>query len=279
MTTSSRTLDADQSGVNYNVDANNALAALDTCHSGTSEPTTDLYHGKFWLDTNTSPGILKIYNNAAWEPVGGQNLRTTDSPQFESLKIATGATERLNVAENGTIAVSTDKGSSGQILTSNGPVSPVTWEDPPSTFPIDGIILWAGTTPPSGWYICDGANGTPNLANRFVVGYGTLYPIGTTGGVATVTLTAAQMPSHSHTFSGTTSTNGAHSHTYSRTSAFLGTPRSPYTHADAGLTTASTSSAGAHNHTVSGDTGNAGSGGSHENRPPYYSLAYIQYKG
>jgi microcystin-dependent protein len=279
MTTSSRTLDADQSGANYNVDANNALAALDTCHSGTSEPTTDLYHGKLWLDTNTSPGILKIYNNAAWEPVGGQNLRTTDSPQFESLKIATGATQRLNVAENGTIAVSTDKGSSGQVLTSNGPVSPVTWEDPPSAFPIDGIILWAGTTPPSGWYICNGANGTPNLANRFVVGYGSSYPIGATGGASTVTLSASQIPSHRHTFSGTTNTTGAHSHTYSRTSKYYGSTRSPFNDPAAGFETKSTSSAGAHNHTVSGNTGYAGSGGSHENRPPYYSLAYIQYKG
>lgn len=277
MTTSSRTLDADQSGANYNVDANNALAALDTCHSGTSEPTTDLYHGKFWLDTNTSPGILKIYNNAAWEPVGGQNLRTTDSPQFESLKIATGATQRLNVAENGTIAVSTDKGSSGQVLTSNGPVSPVTWEDPPSTFPIDGIILWAGTTPPSGWYICDGANGTPNLSNRFVVGYGSSYPIGATGGASTVTLTAPQMPPHVHYFSATTNTTGAHSHTYREAGPVGGAGRGD--RFGSYLATTSTSSAGNHAHTVAGPTGNAGSGGSHENRPPYYSLAYIQYKG
>ena len=277
MTTSSRTLDADQSGANYNVDANNALAALDTCHSGTSEPTTDLYHGKLWLDTNTSPGILKLYNNAAWEPVGGQNLRTTDSPQFESLTIATGATERLNVAENGTIAVSTDKGSSGQVLTSNGTVSPVTWEDPPPSFPIDGIILWAGTTAPTGWYICDGANGTPDLSNRFVVGYGDQYPIGDTGGASTVTLTTSQIPSHRHYFSGTTNTTGAHTHSYSQ-------PYNSGSAASGSLTrrsirSASTGSAGDHNHTIAGNTDYEGSGNSHENRPPYYALAYIQYKG
>jgi microcystin-dependent protein len=278
MTTSSRTLDADQSGANYNVDANSALAALDTCHSGTSAPTTDLYHGKLWLDTNTSPGILKIYNNAAWEPVGGQNLRTTDSPQFESLKIATGATERLDVAENGTIAVSTDKGSSGQVLTSNGPVSPVTWEDPPPTFPIDGIILWAGTTPPTGWYICDGANGTPNLANRFVVGYGSSYPIGATGGAETVVLSEAQIPSHRHTFSGTTNTTGAHTHSYNHNSFLRGAGGNDFQVRAEPITT-STSSAGNHSHTISGNTGYAGSSNSHENRPPYYALAYIQYKG
>ena len=36
-----------------------------------------------------------------------------------------------------------------------------------------------------------------------------------------------------------------------------------------------TSSSGAHDHSVSGSTANAGSGNSHENRPPYYALAFI----
>mgnify|MGYP001077165972 CR=1 FL=1 len=277
MTTSSRTLDANQDGAGYNVDANSALAALDTCHSGTSAPTTDLYHGKLWLDTNTSPGILKIYNNAAWEPVGGQNLRTTDSPQFESLKIATGATERLDVAENGTIAVSTDKGSSGQVLTSNGPVSPVTWETPAAAFPIGGIVMWNGTTPPTGWNLCDGTNGTPNLTNRFIVSYGSSYGVGATGGADTVALTAAQIPYHRHTFSGTTNTTGAHSHTYKEAGPVGGEGRGE--RFGSYLATKSTSSAGNHAHTVSGNTGYQGSNGAHENRPPYYALAYIQYTG
>ena len=29
------------------------------------------------------------------------------------------------------------------------------------TVPIGGIIMWSGTTAPSGWAICDGSNGTP----------------------------------------------------------------------------------------------------------------------
>ena len=35
--------------------------------------------------------------------------------------------------------------------------------------PIGGIIMWRGTTPPSGWQLCDGSNGTPDLRGRFVV--------------------------------------------------------------------------------------------------------------
>ena len=37
-----------------------------------------------------------------------------------------------------------------------------------------------------------------------------------------------------------------------------------------------TSSDGYHDHDVTGDTGSTGGGGqAHENRPPYYALAYI----
>ena len=54
---------------------------------------------------------------------------------------------------------------------------------------------------------------------------------------------------------------GSHSHTVSVSSA------GAHTHS------VSVSSAGDHTHSVS--IGNTGSGGSHENRPPYYALAYI----
>jgi hypothetical protein len=36
------------------------------------------------------------------------------------------------------------------------------------------VILWSGTaaTVPEGWAICNGSNGTPDLRDRFVMGYG-----------------------------------------------------------------------------------------------------------
>lgn len=58
---------------------------------------------------------------------------------------------------------------------------------------------------------------------------------------------------HSHTLSGTADSAGAHSHTLSGTA----------------------DSAGAHTHTFSTTSGSTGSGTAHENRPPYYALAYI----
>ena len=55
----------------------------------------------------------------------------------------------------------------------------------------------------AGWYICDGRNGTPDLRGKFLVGRNVLnensdyYQVGRTGGLEKVTLTEAQMPSHS----------------------------------------------------------------------------------
>lgn len=42
------------------------------------------------------------------------------------------------------------------------------------------IIQWYGTasTPPSGWAICNGSNGTPDLRNKFIVGAGSSYNLG-----------------------------------------------------------------------------------------------------
>src|SRR6266542_2722738 len=82
--------------------------------------------------------------------------------------------------------------------------------------PIGGIIMWSGGTVPSGWHLCDGSSGTPNLVSKFVMGT-TTGSIGSTGGTNTQTLTDAQMPSHthtqsSHTHSFSTGSDGSHSH-------------------------------------------------------------------
>ena len=43
--------------------------------------------------------------------------------------------------------------------------------------PSRGIIMWSGTAAdiPTGWALCDGTNGTPNLTDRFVLGAGKAY--------------------------------------------------------------------------------------------------------
>lgn len=54
-----------------------------------------------------------------------------------------------------------------------------------SGVPSGGIIMWSGTIAniPSGWIICDGNSGTPNLLAKFVEGVATAATDpGTTGG-------------------------------------------------------------------------------------------------
>ena len=51
--------------------------------------------------------------------------------------------------------------------------------------PLTGIIaIWSGSivSIPTGWVICDGNNGTPDLRNRFVVGAGDTYAVDANGG-------------------------------------------------------------------------------------------------
>lgn len=91
------------------------------------------------------------------------------------------------------------------------------------------IAMWSGTNAniPSGWYLCDGNNSTPDLTDRFIIGRAAATNTNSTGGSNTVTLAEANLPSHthdsgnlaaaaggdhSHSFSGNTSNTGAHSH-------------------------------------------------------------------
>jgi microcystin-dependent protein len=168
--------------------------------------------------------------------------------------------------------------------------------------PRGGIIMWSGSiaSVPTGWVLCNGANGTPDLRDRFVVGAGSGYAVGAVGGLNTVALGLANLPAHTHTFSantggqsadhthgGTTSTAGAHTHTVTTTGGFSADQGGAGS-SNAAEITRTTSSAGAHSHTfttggvssdhfhsVSGTTSSVGSGTAHENRPPYYALAYI----
>jgi hypothetical protein len=63
-------------------------------------------------------------------------------------------------------------GPNGYVLTADS-TQPfgLNWENPPSNnAPSGTIIMFYGTTIPSGWFLCDGTNGTPNLIGMFPVG-------------------------------------------------------------------------------------------------------------
>ena len=140
------------------------------------------------------------------------------------------------------------------------------------------ICMWSGssTAIPTGWALCDGTNNTPDLRGRFVVGAGSAYDVGDTGGAESVTLTTAQMPSHSHGGNVSIEEAGDHSHSFSTVTNTSGGPYHPIaTRSTTSSEEISTSSAGSHTHTATLSISNAGSGNAHENRPPYYALCYI----
>lgn len=181
----------------------------------------------------------------------------------------------------------------------------------PREMPIGGIIMWSGVlgSLPTNFKLCDGQTytrtdgggtiTTPDLRNRFIVGAGSTYSIGDTGGADSVTLTAAQMPAHTHSLNVSGSIGAAgghshgvydpgHSHGYSikvsdRTGAGDGFIVGPNTAGSWGFGTSGSGTGigiygvGDHTHSLSlsGSANSTGGGSSHENRPPYYALAFI----
>lgn len=134
------------------------------------------------------------------------------------------------------------------------------------------IQIWAGTLAsiPSGWSLCDGLDGRPNLLDKFVRGVNTnITNPGLTGGLAIVSLTEAQLPSHTHP----PSAGGAHSHTIP-TGTGNGTTgvKRITTDFGNGLDLGDESDPIVEG---SGFTGNTGSSQSHNNIPPFFEVAYI----
>jgi len=116
--------------------------------------------------------------------------------------------------------------------------------------------MWSGSVSavPSGWQLCNGQSGTPDLRNRFVVGAGGTYAVGATGGADQVTLSVEQIPAHAHGYSDkyTDGNRVSGSHAWDAT-----TGENPNYTSD------------------SKNTNVTGRGQAHENRPPYYAIALI----
>ena len=132
------------------------------------------------------------------------------------------------------------------------------------------IAMWDGNigSVPSGWVVCDGTNGTPNLNDKFIKGANANLEIGTEGGALTHTHDAGA--AHSHTIN-------AHTHNFTV---------DPDTGGQVGpLQTGLNGAAYTHTHTLSVNDGTKTTGtatvtadANVENRPPFKEVVYIQYR-
>jgi microcystin-dependent protein len=161
--------------------------------------------------------------------------------------------------------------------------------------PPGGIIMFSGDvtkafdengtgikgTPYEGWQLCNGKNGSPDLRDRFVAGAGGNYSIGTQGGADRVTLTLDQMPSHNH--GGRTGGQdlrlnypGVFYNSKGVSTGILVSVQQPSPRYRPNLLTTRGQPdivvvPRNHTHGIASQGGNQ----AHENRPPFYALAFI----
>ena len=180
---------------------------------------------------------------------------------------------------------------------------------------VGDLKMWPVATAPSGWLNCNGAAvsrttysslfaligttfGTgdgsttfnlPNFSGRSPIGIGqgstaeggglgTNRTLGDKVGYETHTLITNEAPNHTHTFSGTTSSNGDHTHSL----PIKGTDTGSGALDAASGTDGSalyTGTDGTHTHTFSGTTAATGGGTSHNNMHPSLAINFIIYTG
>jgi hypothetical protein len=216
-------------------------------------------------DVLTAQNYLATLTLGAALPVSSGGSGSTSSTAYAVICGGTTSTSAIQAIAN--------VGTAGQVLTSNGAGALPTMQTITS-FVTGMIMMWYGTvaTIPSGWFLCNGSNSTPDLRNKFVIAADA-----DSGGVAKTTVTGAATQSggtadavvvtHTHV-----ATDTGHTHT---TTAF-GAPGAQLSGGGGsgtalGAITSSTNTA--LNITNAAPVGSVS--GTNQNLPPYYALCYI----
>jgi hypothetical protein len=226
-----------------------------TAPSGTN--TTQLATTAFVQGVAGSLGTMSTQNANAVNITGG----TITGSYGLTAANATNATNAVNVT--GTIA-SGVTATTQAVSTDNTTVATTAFVR--DIIPSGVILMWSGSIAsiPSGWLLCDGGSGTPDLRNRFIVGAGSTYAVNATGGSAD-----SIVVSHTHTAVNA----GTHTHQYQTlTSQFVdGYDSTVVALPELSFSIGTTQAAGDHTHTIN----STGVSGTNANLPPYYALAYI----
>ena len=199
----------------------------------------------------------------------------------DGLSTFTGAaTFAGNASVTGTTTLQDDlilggsSGTAGQVVVSQGAGNPPAWGN---AFVTGMIMMWSGTiaTIPSGWALCNGSSGTPDLRNRFIIGASV-----DSAGQSVTTVTGANtktggskdaiVVSHSHGASSAVNDPG-HTHTYQGTAVPGGSGAGDRQ----GVVQTKTSGSRVTGITVDTSISTEGSSGTNANLVPYYALAFI----
>ena len=285
----------------YEVQASNLTGTLTIANGGTGQTTANAALNAL-LPSQTSNANKYLQTdgtNTSWDAV---NLSTSDITG--TLAVANGGTGVTSSTGSGSNVLSTSPTLSSPALTGT-PTAPTaavgtsttqiaTTQFVQAAVPSGVITMWYGSIAsiPSGWYLCNGLNGTPDLRDRFIVGAGSSYAVGATGGnanavlvshnhVSTSSFTGTPLGTHTHT-----ATDSGHTHSYSLPTQSFPQSGSNTPSLYPSYTTTSTStgfanisvssaSAGTPAGTISTSISIEGVSGIGANLPPYYALAYI----
>ena len=213
------------------VDGNFYDASGDVGSSGQLLSSTG--SGTNWIDANTTSVANSI--NV------GTNLNSTNADQFITFVESSSGNNPIRVDTDLKYNPSTNRLTAGSFAGDGSALTGV------ESFVTGMIIAWYGNTGniPTGFVLCDGNNNTPDLRDRFIVGAGSAYSPGATGGSKDAVLV-----SHFHT-----------------TENFVG--RSNYAEPrNFGVGTDG-------NLNSTGNTDTKGEDGTNKNLPPYHALCYI----